>query len=427
MAVLFLIAFLAMTVRDFRYFPGISALQEAFHVLCLIYLVLVYPLQKIEERRGLSAFEWYLIGLMAVVPFAQATAAWKEFAQPILYGALHERAIITLAGVLFCLLALRNRLFTLREVESALLILAWGSAIVYIVMNTAVDANRYIDRVAFTALYDGEAIFTPQVHFVIFGVLYYAFRGLRTGRIRNYLFALLLFAGAWGKRGGREMTVVLLLTFFIFAWRWTSGKRRLALIPKLIFGFAAVLSVYSALAPQQAAMRLSSFSDAFIVAFTGQEVGEVSADARIEETLFALPGIAKHPIFGNGALSVQWQGGPEVVQGAYFFAGDIGLLGALWQYGLIGLIYFSCQYWFAIRIVKGLPPGLHTPFIDAAKGYLLYFAIVSLTQGEFVYDAQASLLFIALLQPKMPDLHHSTSLSGTEGFTHYGTSCQPQA
>ncbi len=409
-AVLFLVAFLAMTVRDFRYFPGISVLQEAFYVFCFFYLVFGFPLQKIQERKGLSGLEWYSIALIVIVPFAQGAAALHEFGQPMLYGALHERGIITLAGVLFCLGGLRNRLFTIGEVERALLILAWGSAILYIIMNAAIDPNRFADMIGFTAAGDnGAIVFTPQIHFVEFGILYYALRGVRTGYSRNYLAALFLFAGAWGKRGGREVTVALLLSVLFFVWRWKGSERFFAQLPKFLLGLAIILGAYYAVAPGQAANRLAGFEDAFTVMFKGESVQDPSANARITESLFALPGILKHPFVGNGSLSVQWGGGPALVQGGYFSPGDVGMIGALWQYGLILLAFLTLQYWFALRIVKKLPPDLNNPFIDAAKGYVLFFALVSITSAQFVFDIQASLLFIALLQSRVPESISSMS------------------
>jgi hypothetical protein len=126
-------------------------------------------------------------------------------------------------------------------------------------------------------------------------------------------------------------------------------------------------------------------------------VEDVSANARVLETLIAMPYVQKNPWFGNGNISNQWQGGNEHVLGGYFHPSDIGIIGVLFMYGVTGLLLFSWQYWFAIKAAGKLPPRMHSPLLDATKGMLLYLAIYSLATGFFVHYAETCFLLITML------------------------------
>lgn len=72
----------------------------------------------------------------------------------------------------------------------------------------------------------------------------------------------------------------------------------------------------------------------------------------------------------------------------------IGVIGAVYTFGFVGLILFGWQYWFGVRAVKGLPPERNTAFLDASKGFLLYTVIGSTI---FIYHAATTLFFVMLI------------------------------
>jgi hypothetical protein len=339
-----------------------------------------------------------MIALIVVDPVLSAVNAWREFSQPIIYGLLAERRIALIACVLFFVRALRRRSVTLREVEKALLILAWGTMILFTIIRIVIHPSDYADYIGFVLpTMDGGEL-SLQGYFTLFGVLYYAFRGFRTGRMRDYLLALLLLAGSLGRQGLRQGILTLLLTFFFFVWRWTNWRRLLVLLPQLLLGLALLVGLLFVAMPETMREQFGRFQDAFTVVFTGETVEDASATGRIGETIFALQGIAKHPILGNGVLSNQWQGGAQLQQGEYFYWVDVGSIGVLYVFGILGLILYGSQYWFVVGAVKKLPPGVHTPLMDATKGVVLYSMIFSVTTAVCVADAVITLFFIALLR-----------------------------
>ncbi len=403
--VLLIAALLALSFSTFQYFPGFSPIQEAWWVLCFLYLVFVYPFQKCNDCLRGSAFEWYVLALALIFPALSAVCALREFGQPILFGLLSERNTTVLFAVLFWMRALQKKIFTLQEIETALLVNAWCMVVVSVFLKTMLNPSSYTSYTGFATGMGGNEIFIIQTHFIVFGAFYYAFRAFRTGRSRDYLPAILLFASG----GGRQMLLWTPVTFFFFVIRWSSRKRLLTLIPKLVLGFGLLIGLLYLAMPAAVTEGLGGFQDAFTVVLTGQEVQDVSATARIGETLFAIEGIQKHPILGNGVLSHQWSGGSLTVLGTYFYPDDVGLIGLVYQVGVFGFIMFGWQYWFAIKAVKGLSPESYNPMIDATKAFILYSALLSLGDGGFMFEAAVSLFFIALLRSLADDVRSTES------------------
>jgi len=370
--VIFLVAFLPLVFRTFQYFPGFAPFQELLHAVCLSYLLylVIQRLRWGAQRRKFTSLERYMLALIIIVPFQWGIDAWREFGQPLIYGVLSERSVLDIAAVFFFFYALRKQIFTLREVKAALVFLAWGTMVLYILMRILLQPENYMSFIGFADGQGDDAAFSLQVYFIVFGVLYYAFLGLRTGRRRSYFLALLVLSGAIGKTSGRQMIVALIATFLFFTLRWTKGTRLLLLLPKLAIGSALLLGLLYAIFPDMVTERIVKLEEAFTVAFVGQEVDDVSANARIGEVLFTLPGIQKHPIFGNGDVSNQWSGKTEAKED-YFHPTDVGVFGALYTLGVFGLILYAFQYGFAIKQFAYGPVGREqgVSLVQRAKFY----------------------------------------------------------
>lgn len=389
---------LPMMAQTFQYFPIIGKAQEGWYAICFIYLVLPYVIGKAGEGWNLSSFDLYMIILMVITPILSGYSALQEFNQPVFYGALAARNIISISAVLAIENALRYKYITLRELEKALLLLAWTTWFLYICIRLILAPSAFQDIAGFVTGSGDTASFSLQAYFIIFGVLYYAFKGLRTGRLSNYVLAILLLAGAIGKTGGRSIIVAVLFTFFFFMARWLRISRLLILLPVIIISIGLLIGALYLVVPKAVADRFSKLTQAITVVLTGQQVEDVSANARNAEGLYAFAGAARHPWVGNGNLSNQFQTGRKSIMGLYFFPADVGIIGIVYVYGFAGLILFSIQYWFALRSLKGLPKDAYTPLMDAAKGSLLYCLLISLANGAIVFDAGVTLFYVVVLR-----------------------------
>lgn len=395
-----LLILLLFLVGDFRYFPLLGEIQQLVYPLFFLYALWVLLLLLLHKRK-FDGYDAYLLVLLFTVPVYEAYTAKLEFGQPMLYGMLHERGLATLGGVLYLKDQMARQRVSAVQVGGAMLWLAWFSAIIYTLMNLFVDPARFQDRTGLVAEFHGTPIFTPQIHFIVFGVLYYLLKVIRTRKPVYYLYALPLFAGGMGARGGRGLTVMIAATYLVCHLVIRGWKSFAARLPLWTMGLAIGVGTIALLAPDFFAQRAGEFSDAFTVVLTGSAVADESANARIAESLIALQGIQKHPVLGNGSLSVQWGGGPNAVLGSWFSPGDVGLLGALWQYGTTMVLLFCMQYVFILRAVRRAPKYFDNPdeqiLTTAVKGFLLFFLGVSIFTGQFIYDVQLNALCVVLL------------------------------
>ncbi|MDR3410854.1 MAG: hypothetical protein P4L87_07930 [Formivibrio sp.] len=390
-----LLLVLPMTFRTFTFFPVLSQLQEVWNALSFLYFLLIYPGWFSRNFKITSAFEWYIVGLIILAPFLTALAAWREFSQPFLYGLLAQRSVAVIASVLFLLRGMREKWITLRELERAMLVLAWGTAVLYVATKVTLNPANFSSYPGFTL---GAEEFAFQGYFIFFGMIYYAFIALRRQQPKYYALALLLLVCGVQKKGMRQGLLFLFLTFFFFAYRWLDGGRLLRLLPKALLIFTVMIGALFVLSPDSTTEMAGKFNDLFTVILAGNNVEDPSANARIGESAIALTGFVKHPLLGNGKISVQWQGGTSSVLGDYFDANDVGLLGMFFSLGIVGVVLYSGQFFFAYFALRRIPGDYYSPMLDAVKGVLFNFGLSSISNGAFVPDVTILLIFVLLLR-----------------------------
>ena len=393
-----LLAFvLLMNFRTFQYFPGMSNVQEAWLILSLLAFVTIYPLMKSRMDWQFSKLELYILILIPVAVLLPAFSASRVFGQPILYGILAKRAMVLIVTALLFLHGFRFRLIRYADLEAVLQYLAWGLFTLYTSMQLFLNPAAYLSYGPGFVVGVGagdEFSFQFSETFLVFGVMYYAIRGFRTRRLKYYLLAGILLIGSLG-HSGRSLSLSVAVTLLIFLQRSRRINQYFISIGKFIFAAAILLGVLYIVAPGALKDRAEKYSDALTVAFTGTRVEDASANARVLESAVATVYIKQNPFLGNGVLSHQWNGGNEGVIGSYFYEEDIGLLGAIYAYGIIGLLIFGYQYWFAWKATRDT--RVDTLLSEAIRAFLLYTFIESLVNAGFVFDAEASLFFIAIL------------------------------
>ncbi len=390
---------LVMGFRTFQFFPGMLYVQEAWYIVCFLIGLLVYPFWKMHTGLRITRIELYLLLLIVVGLIPTTWQAQQVFGQPIVYGFLAQRQLVLIAALLLLANMLRRGMVILHDLETTLLFLAWGTFTLFLSARLLLKPSDFIaygKGLVTHATAGAEPGFKFQPYFLIFGVFYYAIIGIRSCRWRYYLPASILFLLALGGSGrGLAVSAAATLIFCVYRARGLGGT--VIAIAKFVSLAAMLGAVIYVIAPEKLSARFAGFSGAFTVAVTGTATGDPSANARLFETLAALPYIQEHPFFGNGVLSHQWQGGSETAMGEYFFASDIGIFGILFSFGILGLLLYAFQYWIAWLAVSRVPGLLHSPLLDASKAFLLFSAFYSLETGLCVWDASATLFFVTLL------------------------------
>jgi hypothetical protein len=388
-----------MSFRTFQFFPGMFYVQETWYAACFLIVLLVYPYWKMRTGLRFTRFELYLLLLIIADLVLAAWRAQQVFGQPLAYGVLSQREIVLIAVWLILANMLRRGMVELPDVEAALLYLAWGTCALYTSARLFLNPSSfgaYGEGLVTRAMSGAEPSFKFQPYFLIFGAFYYAIQGIRTELRRYYVAAAILFLVALGDSGrGLAISAASTLILFFYLLRGLRG----AVISVAKFG--CIVAVFGAgiyfILPAKISALISGYSDAFTVVVEGSTTGDSSANARLFETLAALPFIRAHPLLGNGVVSHQWQGGSEIAVGEYFFASDIGIFGIVFSFGILGLLLFAFQYRIAWLAVKRLPGSFHSPLLDATKAFGLFSAFYSLETGLCVWGAGITLFFVTLL------------------------------
>lgn len=392
-------------------------------MLSFMIALFAYPTVKVLNGLMFSKLEFYLVVLIV---FSLSVAAWqahKVFSQPLSYGLLTQRDVVLIGMWLVLAQLLRCGALETADLEWVLVFLAWITFALFGAMRIFLSPSNFLaygEGFVTRPAIGVEPNFKLQEYFILFGVFYYALLGFRTRRIRYYLAALVLFPVTLGGSGrGIAVSVALTLFFFLYRirgfWKATLAAAQFVVVISvlLVFAFASFANTFSA--------RAKGFSDAFNAILTGSPTQDSSANARIFETLTALPYIQEHPFLGNGVISNQWQGGAQSALGGYFFVADIGFAGILFTYGAIGLVLYLWQYYLARKAAANVPYSRQGPFLDATKAFLLYSAIYSLESGICVWNASVTLFFVTVLYESTAQPHNSKL---SYGWT--GDPCAPQ-
>ena len=400
---IFLAISLVLSFRCFQFFPNIAPLQEAWFILVVLALGLVYLPRRWRMGGPLNHLEKYALFVLFVIPVWSAFAARGEFGQPMIYGILAERGIILVGAIpLLFGFVLKNDLITMPEVESVFIFLGWSTLVLYLAMFTFLDPSSYF--LAYGAGFvtspfpDAAFVFDPI--FIIFAFYYYAFKGIKSGTKADYLRSGIFFLFCFLIIRGRSFVLSLLAAFLWFGIIWSPNKRRLlSFLLKITLIGAIILLVLNYSNSELFNVMTGKFSDAFTVLFTGEQSNDPSANSRISQTIIALPYIDKHWLFGNGVVSAQWNGGLQSTISEYFHPSDIGILGAIYLLGVMGTGIYLYQFRLAISYARERSDRLNQfrDFCNASKGFLLCFAIRSLATAEFMFRPEAVFFFLTIL------------------------------
>ncbi len=407
----FLLIVLTMNLRIFEFFPYVRPLEELWFVLCLLTFVFLYPVIKARFDWTFSRLELYLLSLLVVLVFFPALNAYHVFGQPLVYGVLARRSTVLICTWLLLINAWKLKWVEESDIKTVLLFLMWSVCAIFLFMRSFIDAGSIADApIGFVLGFGTDTqVFSAPGFLFPFGVVYYGLRGIREGRLIFYLFAAAIFAIGSGS-SWRASLLCQSLTLLFFLFRWKRLDQATVMLSKFAVVTFLLIGLLRVAKPGFVEEAAEHFIAAIQVTLGGSKQGvDPSADARVEEADVALPYVKAHPILGVGSLSGQWSNGPQAVLGNYFSDTDIGLLGMVFTFGLVGAVYGAAQYLFALH--AALRPGqVQRPFLDGVKGYILFSALFSLSTGFYIVALETNSLFVTLLVLLSTSGNHFTSL-----------------
>lgn len=363
---------------------------EAITILTFFSIFLYHTIREFYSRRKINNF-LYLNLAMCLFPVIGSLSAYTEFGQPLQHGFIHQRDFyLFLIGIVMSYQI--KSVIELKYIERSFVLICWLSLFIFILTPLFIQPEKYLatDFVGFNPL-KGGYIFKFIMTFMVFGFLYYGILFFRSKRILDAIYAMPFLYYLFFVRQDRSIILLFGLTFVIFF------LKRIFPINKIKYGIISIVFTFSIglfLSLVQT-NYFEKFSNV-ITAFSGEETNEASTNIRSKEIAIALPFIAKNPYFGNGELSNQWNGGYQTVFG-YFFPSDIGLIGELYVFGIVGTLLLHVQFLFGAFYIRRTSDRKHDHFFIVLSYFLLYTFLDSLTAGQTIFYAANSMIIISLL------------------------------
>ena len=382
--------FFLLSLRVLARFP--SGIFEALFILVLI-LTSIISIRDIilQWLLGKANYFHLILAPLFILPFITAYQANIEFQQPYLIGLLAQRQHFIIFAGYFLVLGLKNKSFDIdgfkKHFIRSLLIIMGIMLFFSVFINPLVFNDT--DFVEFSLNKGWHYEFPSDVIATV--ILYSMFKLLKENR-KRFILPLLL--------GGlyflvyiqdRSQLLMITITVFIFFIRNIDIYRKFLYLLWGIISASALLLIIYVVDPGLIDHYITIFGNASTIV-TGDSTTEYSTAMRISEAAIAIKGIALHPLLGNGFVSSQFKGGFSGFFG-YFFASDVGILGNLFVYGILGTLIFYIPFFVTLSWTKRLRKNNDILLTTCQYGMVFIFLDMITAASNIKYMGLPSIFF----------------------------------
>lgn len=139
------------------------------------------------------------------------------------------------------------------------------------------------------------------------------------------------------------------------------------------------------------------FRSAMTVVITGSADQDGSANVRIAEASAMMPFVKEHLLLGCGAISKQWDVAASALVGGRFSVADIGILGGLFLYGIVGVAVILSPFAYALRWTRFVNTSTDDVFAVSCKYFLLFCLLNTILGAIAIQTPGPTLLFVVLI------------------------------
>lgn len=321
----------------------LGPMNEVLSVLILL-MVTLLGAAEISSHLLRGRFNYLLLVLspLLIYPFINAAVAQQVFGQPFRFGLLAQRYHYFLLGGFAVIYVLRKNILTTAQLEQHFLrsmyLILFIMYFFYIFINPAIFSGT--EFVKLTG-YKGWIYEFPNG--VTAGLLIYSLIKFTLHKsIKNLpgLLLTLFFFVVYGKDRS-QITFIVLVALMFMLFHLPLSRFLMQIISSLLL-IALLFTVLMLITPDFVNHYTELFSNALTL-FTGEQTEEYSTNIRHFESEVALKGFSENPWLGNGFLSSQWNDGYLQFY-RYFYPADVGVLGNLYVYGIIGTTFYYIPF-----------------------------------------------------------------------------------
>ena len=362
----------------------------AIIVLSLYYIINVLVNLNQNRITRLDILMWSFI----LVNFLAAYKGHVVFGQPYYYGIMAQRSVLLSLSGIMTISFLNNGYFTIKQVERSFLVLSLSLLFVCYFFFLFINPVNFTEEefVAYSPIRGYRYRF--QFALVIMLLFYSLFK--ISHEKKNWFFIvvfLILFYLVYFLQS-RTTLVVLAITLIIYFIRNFSTREKIQ--NTLIYGTLFLLGgiVFISLGYTSLIEKYRVLYHNVLEAFISGSPDEASSAIRFKELQTAIDYIGKNPILGNGFISNQWKGGFRDIFG-YFYPVDIGLLGNIFVFGILGTILIYLPYYFSLSMSRKINSG--NVFFKTCEYMLLFFFLSMFFSAVNIRDSSSIMFLVCLL------------------------------
>jgi len=382
------------TFRIFATLP-LETLHQTLSTFSIIVLAVFYVIHTLLNLKNfyitkLDVIMWIVV----VVNFLAAHQGFIVFKQPYYFGIMAQRSVIlSFSGILLITL-LEKGYITIQQVERSFVGISLVLLVVFYSFFLFVNPERFVDQefVVYSPIRGYRYRF--QFGIVIMLLFYSLFKISEEDKRRFYVPVILILFYLIFFLQSRTTLVVMAIVLMIYFIRNFTLREKVRNILIWVPVAVTVLLILVSLGYTSLFEKYQVLYQNVLSVFLGETTDEASSAVRYMEFNTALTYIDKNPFLGNGFISNQWNGGWRDLLG-YFYPVDIGILGNIFVFGLLGTFLLYLPFLFSFNISQNV--SSKNVFFKTCEYMILFFFLSMFFTAVNIRDMSSIMFTVCLL------------------------------
>jgi len=349
---------------------------------------LVYFYDRVYNKgQGFTRFEWWAMIMLTYILVVSGVMANIYYGQPIFTGMKSEKSWLAILSGFLWFYMLKTKAIDLSIVKDALLLGAWVQLPVFMTMVITMNPNKYNGTLwVYCNSVKGGCQFEFDIMVFSFASIYYFIRFVRTNKLWFGVFFVIFYSYIFFVNQKRGTSLALLGTVGLYFLIYQSWDKIIYYTLLSVTVLVAGVTLLYYIRPDIIARVLLEYGDVVAV-LTGHHVAEASAEARIRESAIAFKYFDRNHfswLFGNGKTDHDWAGQPPDLY--HYYPSDIGIIGIIWQFGVVGFLLGFYQYYLVFRHHMRIKSFKKSSFYQAILFFLVFFIVRGIPTGGSWFD-----------------------------------------
>lgn len=361
-------------------------LQAVFFV-AMFFFLFVYFSDLFVKHQKPDFLILYTSVLAFSVPIFSAMRSNDIFGQPYIYGLAAERNWLSLIFCIWLYYVVITERLTYPVIEKIFLLISGLSLVVFTFLKIYYSTGQVSTDSSFVVNEQTRGVrLRFQYFFIDFGLIYLFIKSVKSPSFKVYaaLMAYLIFALLVVQ--GRVYILTMAFVFLIISLSNLSFARFILFLFRLLFCLGVILLILNYMKPS----FFDSMSELYLQMFKALISGvseDDSSNARLIASDIILNQWGENLFgfwFGSGTVSHQFNDGYQSIFG-YFYPADVGLLGGVFLYGVLGtvFVYLFPMFFMVYKIKQSR--NIDDIFIMSQR-YLLIYYLINPNQGGLFFS-----------------------------------------